>query len=131
VYRREAIGALGAEGVRSRGYAYQIEMKHRALAAGLTVKECPVIFYGRRSGESKLDWGIVWEALHTVLRVGIQCRTRAFGRALEGLLRGRRPQAKGVPVRARSAPSQDTPLPTEVAPLARLPVARSGGTHAP
>jgi len=82
LYRREALEAIQFETVRSRGYAFQIEMKYRARAAGLRLTEHPIIFFGRENGGSKLDRDTVWEALGLVLRIGLRDRARAVWQAL-------------------------------------------------
>ncbi|MHB8232309.1 MAG: polyprenol monophosphomannose synthase [bacterium] len=58
---------LGA--INSRGYAFQIEMKYRASAAGCSSEEYPIIFYERTEGESKMSKGIIFEAFFTVIRL--------------------------------------------------------------
>ena len=65
-WRREALEALPLERIRTRGYAFQIETTYRALAAGLTVVEIPIVFHERRAGGSKMTRGIVFEAMATV-----------------------------------------------------------------
>ena len=82
VYRREALEAIEFQTVRSRGYAFQIEMKCRARAAGLRLREHPIIFFGRENGGSKLGRDTVWEALGLVLRIGLRERARAAWHAL-------------------------------------------------
>ncbi|MBI5575764.1 MAG: polyprenol monophosphomannose synthase [Deltaproteobacteria bacterium] len=68
-YRREVLEKIDLDKIRSDGYAFQIEMKTYAYRLGFRIKELPVIFYGRASGDSKLSKGIAWEAFWTVLRL--------------------------------------------------------------
>lgn len=65
-WRREALAALPLERIRTRGYAFQIETTYRAIAAGLSVVEVPIVFAERRAGGSKMTRGIVVEAMAKV-----------------------------------------------------------------
>ena len=49
--------------VRGEGYAFQIEMTHRARTAGATIREVPITFIDRVQGTSKMSSAIVVEAL--------------------------------------------------------------------
>ncbi len=71
-YRRAALEALDLAAIKSNGYSFQIEMKYRALAAGLKVAEVPIVFVDRRVGKSKMSRAIFAEALTMVwkLRLG-------------------------------------------------------------
>jgi dolichol-phosphate mannosyltransferase len=71
-FRREVLEAIDLAGVRSQGYAFQVELTYRALQLGFRVKEIPIVFTERRVGQSKMTRGIVLEAAWTVplLRLG-------------------------------------------------------------
>jgi dolichol-phosphate mannosyltransferase len=68
-YRREALEALDLAGVQSGGYSFQIEMKYRAVKAGLRVVEHPIVFVDRRVGQSKMSRAIFAEALFMVWKL--------------------------------------------------------------
>jgi len=68
-FTRRALESLQLDAVRSNGYAFQIEMTFRALAAGLRVVEVPISFVDRRVGQSKMDRGIFLEAIVVVWRL--------------------------------------------------------------
>ncbi len=69
-YRVEALQAIDLDSVRSRGFAFQVEILRRILdIAGARVREVPVHFRNRRCGKSKLTLGIVSEAAMEVLRL--------------------------------------------------------------
>jgi dolichol-phosphate mannosyltransferase len=68
-FRREVLEAIQFEGVRSRGYAFQVELTYRAVRAGFKVVEVPIIFRDRRVGQSKMSWRIVAEAMILVPRL--------------------------------------------------------------
>jgi len=62
VWRAGALGAIAPATVRSQGYAFQVELTHRALRRGLRVHETPIVFRERRAGRSKMTWRIALEA---------------------------------------------------------------------
>jgi apolipoprotein N-acyltransferase len=73
-YRRPVLQALVGEGIRSEGYAFQIELVYRAWRRGFTVGEVPITFRERQHGQSKFSRAIVVEALMKVTRWGLRDR---------------------------------------------------------
>ncbi len=73
-FRREVLEAMHFEGVRSQGYAFQVELTYRAVRAGFDVVEVPIVFRDREHGTSKMSWRIAAEAFWLVplLRFGPQ-----------------------------------------------------------
>jgi dolichol-phosphate mannosyltransferase len=65
-WRRMALEALDFDGVDAHGYGFQIEMTYRAIRAGLTVAEVPIVFRERREGQSKMTARITLEAIWKV-----------------------------------------------------------------
>jgi dolichol-phosphate mannosyltransferase len=65
-WRRRVLEAIDLPGVRSNGYAFQIEMNYRAWRLGYRMKEMPIIFADRRLGSSKMNKKIAIEALLVV-----------------------------------------------------------------
>jgi dolichol-phosphate mannosyltransferase len=65
-FRRDVLEAIDFEGVRSRGYAFQVELTYRAVQAGFRVVEVPIVFRDREHGESKMHWKIAVEAIWLV-----------------------------------------------------------------
>jgi dolichol-phosphate mannosyltransferase len=61
-FRREVLEAIDLPTVRSRGYAFQVELTHRAVCQGFTVVELPIVFRDRRLGRSKMSMRIAGEA---------------------------------------------------------------------
>jgi dolichol-phosphate mannosyltransferase len=80
-FRREVLEAIDLPTVRSRGYAFQVELTHRAVQAGFRVVELPIVFRDRRAGRSKMSWRIAGEAALLVprLRFGRCARICAHG----------------------------------------------------
>jgi dolichol-phosphate mannosyltransferase len=65
-WRRAALEALDFDGVDAHGYGFQIEMTYRAVRAGLSVTEVPIVFRERREGQSKMTAWITLEAVWKV-----------------------------------------------------------------
>ena len=68
-FRREVLEAIRFDGVRSHGYAFQVELTYRAVRAGFTVIEVPIVFRDRQQGQSKMSWRIAAEAMWLVPRL--------------------------------------------------------------
>jgi len=68
-FRREVLEAIHFDGVRSRGYAFQVELTYRATRAGFRVVEVPIVFRDRQRGQSKMSWRIALEAAVLVPRL--------------------------------------------------------------
>lgn len=66
VYRTAALRRIDLDEIRSDGYVFQIEMTYRAVAAGMSVVEVPIVFRDRVSGHSKMSSQIVREAFTRV-----------------------------------------------------------------
>jgi dolichol-phosphate mannosyltransferase len=73
-FRRGVLEAIDFASVRSRGYAFQVELTYRAVRAGFHVVEVPIVFRDRLHGTSKMSWRIAAEAMWVVpqLRHGRQ-----------------------------------------------------------
>jgi dolichol-phosphate mannosyltransferase len=65
-FRREVLEAIHFDGVRSQGYAFQVELTYRAARAGFSVVEVPIVFKDRERGQSKMSWRIAAEAMWLV-----------------------------------------------------------------
>jgi dolichol-phosphate mannosyltransferase len=65
-FRREVLEAIQFDGVRSQGYAFQVELTYRAVQAGFRVVEVPIVFRDRQHGTSKMSWRIAAEAMWLV-----------------------------------------------------------------
>jgi dolichol-phosphate mannosyltransferase len=65
-FRAEVLEAIDLPTVRSRGYAFQVELTYRALRRGFRVTEVPIVFRDREHGSSKMSWRIAAEAVWLV-----------------------------------------------------------------
>jgi dolichol-phosphate mannosyltransferase len=68
-FHRRVLAAIDLTDVRSNGYAFQIEMSFRAFRKGFKGVEIPIVFSDRTHGESKMNKGIVGEAVFMVWRL--------------------------------------------------------------
>ncbi len=62
-FRRRVLAAIDLKDVRSNGYAFQIEMSFRAFRKGFKGVEIPIVFSDRTHGQSKMNKGIMIEAI--------------------------------------------------------------------
>lgn len=62
-WRREALARIALDGVRSEGYAFQVEMIFEAAEAKCRIVEVPIVFVERRLGVSKLSGSGLVESL--------------------------------------------------------------------
>ncbi|MDR3145469.1 MAG: polyprenol monophosphomannose synthase, partial [Treponema sp.] len=69
MWRRTALQRIDLSQIISRGYAFQIEMKYRAYAAGCSIKEIPILFTDRKLGNSKMSKKIFMEAFVAVWKI--------------------------------------------------------------
>jgi len=69
LFRRPVLEAIDLNGVRSNGYAFQIEMNFRAWSKRFRIVEIPITFVDRTEGESKMSRRIVREAVWMVWRL--------------------------------------------------------------
>ncbi|MFY0408177.1 class F sortase [Solicola sp. PLA-1-18] len=89
-YRLSALEKMGVWDLTSDGYCFQVEGTHRAVRAGLKVREVPITFTEREHGTSKMSRAIVVEALW---------KTTLWG--LRDLVRRSTPQRRGASVPRR------------------------------
>lgn len=68
-FKREVLENIGLENIKLKGYGFQVEMKYRAFRKGFRIVEVPIIFTNRILGESKMNGGIISEAVFGVLNL--------------------------------------------------------------
>jgi dolichol-phosphate mannosyltransferase len=68
-FSRKVLEEIGLDNVKLKGYGFQIEMKFRAFKKGFKIVEVPIIFTNRILGESKMNGGIIHEAVFGVLNL--------------------------------------------------------------
>ena len=68
-YSRKVLDTIDLDGVKMKGYGFQIEMKYTAFRLGFKIKEVPIIFINRQLGTSKMSGSIFGEAFWGVLKL--------------------------------------------------------------
>lgn len=68
-YKRKVLETLPLDEIKFVGYAFQIEMKYRALKKGFKAFEVPITFVDRKEGYSKMSSGIFNEAFWGVWKM--------------------------------------------------------------
>ena len=68
-FSRKVLEEIGLDNIKLKGYGFQIEMKFRAYKKGFRIVEVPIIFTNRELGESKMNGGIIHEAVFGVLNL--------------------------------------------------------------
>jgi dolichol-phosphate mannosyltransferase len=71
-YKRKVLESINLESIKFIGYAFQIEMKYTAYKKNFNIKEIPIIFTERRYGVSKLNKGIISEAILGVIKMRLK-----------------------------------------------------------
>jgi dolichol-phosphate mannosyltransferase len=78
-WRREALARLPLDRIGSEGYSFLVEVTFQAAAAGVRIREVPIVFVERRQGISKLSTSVLLESLITPWRLA-----KAHGRVRSG-----------------------------------------------
>jgi dolichol-phosphate mannosyltransferase len=65
-FRRHVLESIDLGQVHADGYGFQIELTYRAVKAGFSVAEVPILFRERRVGQSKMTARIALEAVWKV-----------------------------------------------------------------
>jgi len=68
-YRKKVLETIELDKIKSKGYAFQIEMKFTAWMFRFHILEIPIVFTDRKRGSSKMSGGIFNEALWGVIKM--------------------------------------------------------------
>jgi dolichol-phosphate mannosyltransferase len=68
-FRRKVLETIDLDKILSDGYSFQIEMNFRTWQRKFKIKEIPIVFTDRRSGQSKMSKKIVREAIFVVWKL--------------------------------------------------------------
>ncbi len=71
-YTRKVLETIDFDKIKMKGYGFQIEMKFTAWKFKFKIKEVPIIFTERKSGNSKMSGGILREAIFGVFVMKIK-----------------------------------------------------------
>jgi dolichol-phosphate mannosyltransferase len=73
-FNRRVLEGIDLERVHADGYGFQIELTYRAIKAGFTVTEVPILFREREVGSSKMTPRIALEAVWKVPALKLRLR---------------------------------------------------------
>ena len=73
-FHREVLESIDLDKVQADGYGFQIELTYRAIKAGFTVAEVPILFREREVGTSKMTVRIALEAVWKVPALKLRLR---------------------------------------------------------
>lgn len=68
-YHRSVLESINLDDIEFVGYAFQIEMKYKAMRKGFKLVEVPITFIDRLVGQSKMSMNIFTEAFLGVLKM--------------------------------------------------------------
>lgn len=68
-FRAETLRKIDLSSIKTNGYGFQIEMNYRIWKSGGRIKEISIIFIDRRSGVSKMNKSIIYEAIFLVWKL--------------------------------------------------------------
>lgn len=71
-YKSDVVRDILKEGIKFKGYAFQIEMKFKAHNMNYQLYEIPIIFTDRVRGDSKLNLSIISEAIFGLISMKLK-----------------------------------------------------------
>ena len=100
LYRASILRQIDLSSIVVTGYAFQIDMTRRVLEAGGVVREVPIQFQERLSGQSKMNPAIIGEALQQTLVWGFKRRTAQVNRFLAAIWKEVKPLTDKIQAQA-------------------------------
>jgi dolichol-phosphate mannosyltransferase len=71
-FSRKVLEEIGLDKIKLKGYGFQVEIKFRSYQKKFKIVEVPIIFTNRILGESKMNGGIIGEAIFGVLNLKLK-----------------------------------------------------------
>ena len=71
-FRHSFLKKIDFSKIKSKGYAFQIEVSYAAKNLGAAIREIPIVFVERSSGESKISARIMLEGAFLILKLSLQ-----------------------------------------------------------
>ena len=68
-FKRKVLEDIDLEKIKLKGYGFQVEMKYRTFKKNYKILEVPIVFTNREHGVSKMNGGIIGEAVFGVLNL--------------------------------------------------------------
>lgn len=77
-YRSGVLKTINLDGIKSKGYVFQIEMKFHSWKYGFKIIEVPIVFTNREKGVSKMSGGIFNEAVWGVIKLKLTSLFKSY-----------------------------------------------------
>lgn len=74
-FSRKVLENIGLDEIKMTGYGFQVEMKYKAFRKKYKIVEVPIVFTDRTEGVSKMNGGIIKEAIFGVLDMKLKSIT--------------------------------------------------------
>ena len=71
-FSRKVLENIGLDQIKMTGYGFQVEMKYRTFRKKFQIAEIPIIFTDRTQGQSKMNGGIIKEAVFGVINLKLK-----------------------------------------------------------
>ncbi len=68
-FKASVLRSIDLDKINAEGYSFQIEMNYRVWKKGFKIQEIPIVFTDRTLGRSKMNFGIIFEAIFMVWRL--------------------------------------------------------------
>jgi dolichol-phosphate mannosyltransferase len=79
--RRAVLEHQHVSDVQTSGYGFQVEVTYRAMLAGFSIREVPIVFAARRAGASKMNLRIALEAAWRIPALRQRSRPKLDGQS--------------------------------------------------
>ncbi|MGC8765682.1 MAG: polyprenol monophosphomannose synthase [Brevinematia bacterium] len=77
-YSKKVLKSINLDKISSNGYSFQIEMKAKAYYKGFKIKEVPITFRDRYEGTTKMNSGIINEAIFKCWKIRFEKWSKNF-----------------------------------------------------
>ncbi len=77
-YSKKVLESINLDKISSNGYSFQIEMKAKAYYKGYKIKEVPITFRDRYEGTTKMNSGIINEAIFKCWKIRFEKWSKDF-----------------------------------------------------
>lgn len=77
-YKAEVLRKIDYKNIKSRGYAFLVELLYRIKEAGFRIIEHPIIYTERREGQSKMSYSLIIESFFRPIILRLETLAKTF-----------------------------------------------------